>query len=707
MRWVRQVRRERITRVVTSEELSFPRQHARTRRFTLGTPRGFRVTPDGTRVLYLRSRGGTDTATCLWSMDVATGDETLLVDPVALLGGAEEDLPPEERARRERTRESAGGVVGYAMDDDGGTISFTLSGRAYVVTAGGEPRELQTLTPVVDPRVDPTGRRVAYVHEGALRVVDLESTDRPYAEPEGEDVTYGLAEFVAAEEMSRSRGYWWAPDGERLLVARVDNAPVQRWYIADPAHPDREPVVHPYPAAGTANADVRLFVIGLDGSRVEVSWDREAFEYLAKVAWPAQGPHVVVQARDQRTVRLLRVDPDTGETALVHEDTDPAWVELVDGVPAWGGERLYWAADVDGWRRLIVDGKPVTPDGLQVRGVLSADATGVLFTGSTEPTEVHVFEWTPAGGSGVTQITDEPGVHTATRAGGSYVITSATLDRHGSETTVRRGDAAWPVRSFAVTPSLTPVVRLSRVGERELRTAVLFPTGHEPGSRRLPVLLDPYGGPHAQRVLSSLRMFYESQWFADQGFAVVVADGRGTPGRGAAWERAVHGDLATPVLEDQVAALHGVAERYPDLDLDRVGIRGWSFGGYLAALAVLRRPDVFHAAVAGAPVTDLSLYDTHYQERYLGRDTSAQPYRVSSIVDDAPNLRRPLMIIHGLVDDNVVVAHSLRLSSALLAAGRPHTVLPLSGVTHMTPQEVVAENLLHLQVAFLRDALGA
>ncbi|MBO0890708.1 MAG: S9 family peptidase, partial [Acidothermales bacterium] len=633
------------------------------------------------------------------------GDETLLVDPVALLDGADEDLPPEERARRERTREAAGGVVGFTADDAARTVSFTLSGRAYVVTAGGEPREVPTLTPVIDPRVDPAGRRVAYVHRGALRAADLDGGDRPYAEPDGEDVTYGLAEFVAAEEMSRTRGYWWAPDGERLLVARVDNSPVQRWYIADPAHPDREPAVHPYPAAGTANADVRLFVIGLDGSKVELSWDREAFEYLAKAGWPAQGPHIVVQSRDQRTVRILRVDPDTGATTLVHEDTDPAWVELVDGVPAWSGDRLVWAADVDGWRRLLVDGEPVTPDGLQLRDVLAADAEGVLFAGSTEPTEVQVFAWAPDGG--VTQLTHEPGVHTATRAGGTLVHTAATLGRHGSATTVRRGDASWPVRSFAQTPSLTPSVRLSKVGERELRTAVLFPAGHVPGSRKLPVLLDPYGGPHGQRVLTSLRMFYEPQWFADQGFAVVVADGRGTPGRGAAWERAVHGDLATPVLEDQVDALRGAADEYPDLDLDRVGIRGWSFGGYLAAMAVLRRPDVFHAAVAGAPVTDLSLYDTHYQERYLGPDTGAQPYRVSSIVDDAPNLRRPLMIIHGLVDDNVVVAHSLRLSSALLAAGKPHTVLPLSGVTHMTPQEVVAENLLHLQVAFLRDALGA
>ncbi|HYV00781.1 MAG TPA: S9 family peptidase, partial [Actinomycetota bacterium] len=198
----------------------------------------------------------------------------------------------------------------------------------------------------------------------------------------------------------------------------------------------------------------------------------------------------------------------------------------------------------------------------------------------------------------------------------------------------------------------------------------------------------------------------QSQWLADQGFAVVVADGRGTPGRGTTWEKAIHLDLATPALEDQVDALHAVAESNPDLDLGRVAIRGWSFGGYLAALAVLRRPEVFHAAIAGAPVTDWRLYDTHYTERYLGHpDDDPEAYRRSSLLDDAASLSRPLLLIHGLADDNVVAAHTLRLSRALLEAGRPHGVLPLSGVTHMTPQEVVAENLLHLQVAFLREAL--
>jgi dipeptidyl-peptidase-4 len=206
-------------------------------------------------------------------------------------------------------------------------------------------------------------------------------------------------------------------------------------------------------------------------------------------------------------------------------------------------------------------------------------------------------------------------------------------------------------------------------------------------------------------------MYLTSQWVAEQGFAVLIADGRGTPARGPGWERAVAGDLADPVLEDQVEVLNAAADQFPDLDTSRVAIRGWSFGGYLAALAVLRRPDVFHAAVAGAPVTDWHLYDTHYTERYLGHpDREEASYERSSLLNLAERAvvsgPRPLLLIHGLADDNVVVAHTLRLSSALLAAGYPHTVLPLSGITHMASQETVAENMLLLQLDFLRGALG-
>jgi dipeptidyl-peptidase-4 len=257
-----------------------------------------------------------------------------------------------------------------------------------------------------------------------------------------------------------------------------------------------------------------------------------------------------------------------------------------------------------------------------------------------------------------------------------------------------------------VPPPFTPAVTLLRLGTRELPSGVVFPRDHVPGGARLPLLLDPYGGPHALRVRSARSSFLASQWLADQGFCVVVTDGRGTPNRGPGWERLVLNDFVS-TLDDQVEAVERIVERCPDdVDPGKVAIRGWSYGGYLSALAVLQRPDVFHAAVAGAPVTDWRLYDTFYTERYLGHpDQQPEVYERNGLLGLAGKLDRPLLLIHGLADDNVVAAHTLRLSSALLAAGRPHTVLPLTGVTHMTPQEVVAENLLHLELDFLRHAL--
>ncbi len=684
---------------LTAVSDSFPRRQARTRRFTLGAPRGLTLSPDGRRAVFLRSRGGTDPVTCLWTLDLDTGEERLAADPLALDPAGDEDLPAEERARRERTREQAGGIVGYATDRPVTMAAFPLSGQLFVTdfAAGLTPRLIETGGGVIDPRPDPTGRRVAWVSGGALHLHDVATRlTSTVVTPEDADVTYGLADFAAAEEMERQRGYWWSPDGEALVVARVDNSPVQRWHIADPANPDREPVAVRYPAAGTPNARVTAEIVTVGGRRTPIGWDEE---YLADVVWDAAGLFVVVQPRDQTALRVLRVDPETGEAVLDHERTDPVWVDIVPGVPAHtAAGALVTVADAGGARRLVVGGETVTPASLQVRGVVDVDGDTVLFQGGEAPESVALWTWGP---DGLVCRTPGPGVHTGRLRGGTLAVGRASLETDGTTTTV----GGLTVTSFADPPGLVPSVTLLRAGHRGLPTAVLMPTGHVPGTP-LPVLLDPYGGPHAQRVLAARGAHLTSQWFADQGFAVVVTDGRGTPGLGPDFERAIHHDVAGPVLEDQVDALHAVAEQYTDLDLSRVGIRGWSFGGYLAALAVLRRPDVFHAAVAGAPVTDWALYDTHYTERYLGRpDTDPGAYARTSIVADAAKLERPLLLVHGLADDNVVAAHTLRLSSALLAAGRPHSVLPLSGVTHMTPQEVVAENLLLLQVRFLKEAL--
>jgi dipeptidyl-peptidase-4 len=684
---------------------SFLRRQARTQRFTLGAPKGFRVSPDGSRVLFLRSESGTDPRNSLWSLDIASGEETKLVDAVELLPG-EEELPPEERARRERSRESSGGVVGYSVDAGFRLVAFSLSGKLYTVDiASGEVKTLVGDS-VIDPRVNPPGTHVAYARDRRLRVVDVATgEDRVVAGEDDEQITWGQAEFIAAEEMGRSRGYWWSPDGQRLLVERVDQTPVPRWNIADPANPDKPVNTVAYPAAGTSNVDVSLAVIGLDGSRVDV-WPGD-WEYLAAVHWSAGGnPLLAVQSRNQRRLEIHAVDPADGKTTTLHVEVDADWIDLVPGVPAWTPDgRLVRESSADGTHRLVVDGVAITEPGLQVRSVLDV-GDEILFSASDgDPTQIDVYR-TEDGK--VRRLSTSDGVHVGSGSAAVTVVSSWSLAHSGPRVSVLAdGEPVASVTSSTMDPGLVPEPIWLTLGERGLRAALILPTGHQSGEK-LPVLLDPYGGPHAQRVLQSRNAFLAPQWWADQGFAVLIADGRGTPGRGAVWEKAIAGKLADVTLADQVDALQAAALVHPELDVSRVAIRGWSYGGYLSALAVLRRPDVFHAGIAGAPVTDWSLYDTHYTERYLGMPSeNPNSYEQNSLIADAGELRRPLLIVHGLADDNVFVAHSLRLSSALLGKGRSHVFLPLAGATHMTPQaEEVAENMMRTQVDWIKRELG-
>ena len=698
---------------------AFPGQYARTGRFTLGLPHSFTLAPDGRSVLFLRSRGPENRTVCLWRRDAA--GERLLADPEAL-AGPEGEVPQAERIRRERARVRGTGITGYAADAAVRRVVFALDGALWVLDLpDGAARRVPTPVGVVDPRPEPGGRLAAYVAEGALHVVGLDEdgpADRVLAEPEGPDVGYGLPEHVASESMRRHRGYWWAPDGERLLVCRVDESPVQRWWITDPADPGRPPRQVAYPAAGTANAVVTLHVLDVAGGRTDVDWDRAAFEYVPAAGWDAHGPFASVQSRDQRTLRVLAIDPGSGATRVLDERRDPAWVELVHGTPArTASGRLVHAVDAGGTRHLALDGTPVTPEGLQVREVVGVHGESVLFVASREPTEEHLWSYQPDGSpSGrLVRLSDGPGLHTGQRAAGgaadgsrdALLLESRTPA--GASFRLLAGGAELAVASLRAEPLLVPEPVLLEAGELGIRTLVLLPSWHRPGSGRLPVLVDPYGGPAMQVAVRALTAHLAvGQWFAEEGFAVVVADGRGTPGRGPLWEKTVHKDTLSAPIEDQVTALRAAAERFPDLDLGRVGIRGWSYGGTLAAAAVLRRPDVFHAAVSGAGPSDQRLYDTHWRERFLGHpDEDPDAYDRSSPIGEAAALTRPLLLVHGMADDNVVAAHTLRLSAALLAAGRYHQVLPLSNATHAPSDPAVVEGMLRHQVEFLRQSLSA
>ncbi len=691
----------------THAQLTYPRQEALTRRFRLGVPRGFVVSEDGTQALFIRSSSGRDAAGSLWLVD-EHGSEHCIAD-ARVLHRDDADLPDAERARRERLREVTSGITAFSVSRDFARVAFSIDGTLYCarVDAAGEPVALPAPQGVVDPRISPDGSLVAFSYERQLGVVAADASGdwRVLAAPDNDDQCWGLADFIAAEELERHRGLWWAPDSTTVIAELADESDVALQWISDPAHPTSEPRTHRYPAAGTANPQARLFRIALDGTRQEIPWPREQYPYLATVhAGHDSGAVVSVLSRDQSR-QLILLAPHDGSPAreLRLRETQP-WVTVQPGVPALDdtGALLEIVADLDADSfRLVRDGQPLTPPGVQVNGVVHHDARGTLVTASEHPAEQHLAR---IGTDGTcTWLTHGPGVNSAVASDHGMVVVSVSDDWPGARAAFQGPQSSTAIASAAEEPIVTPTVRFHSVGDIDF--AVLLPTSHVAGSR-LPVVMAPYAGPHHSRVVHASNAFASDQWLADQGFAVVVVDGAGTPGRGPRREFAVHLDLATDVLADQVAGLQEAARLYPDLDLARVGITGWSFGGYLAALAVLDRPDVFHAAVAGAPVTEWRLYDTAYTERYLGLPQEhPEAYDGSSLLPRADRLRRPLLFIHGLADDNVVAAHTLQMSSALLAAGKPHTVLPLSGVTHMTPQEVVAENLLLLEVDFLRTHL--
>jgi dipeptidyl-peptidase 4 len=747
---------------------TYPRQYARTRRFSLGEPRNFRISSDGERITFLRSSGGSDPFTRLWILEknsVGAGwTERLVVDPADLGRAADGELPPEELARRERLREQADGITAYDIDIALTRAVFALNGAVYVADlSSGIVQSLATKPGAYDPRLSPDGRWIAYISERSLRIIGADpasalAEDRIVMGEVNELVQWGVVDFNAAEEFNRYRGFWWSPDSQTLLAERVDDTPVQSWWISDPANPHKAPRPHLYPMAGTDNAIVSLAFFSAETlHRTDVDWAREGaththvdWPYLVEVSWSEEGCTLVLMNRAQNRQRVVDCRVTDGALRTMHDVTDPVWTELMPGTPHRfadgslligiadhvaprvppgipdGLETGIWP-DPEGTHALAIvepNGarRVITPANLQIRRVAQVTTTHALVTAcasrpldgtlgeqlSSDPAAISVLR-VALDGSSIDIVAGGPdlGVHDVDAAHPSVaVLRSASVQRTRAEHRVHeQAQTAATVRSFAEVALANPKPHFFRVGLRAFSCALLLPERFD-SLEKIPVLLDPYGGPHAQRVVRSRNAHASSQWFADQGFAVLIVDGRGTPGLGPIFEKEIQHDFATAVLEDQVEGLQAAAAQFPQLDLTRVGIRGWSFGGYLAALAVLDRPDVFHCAIAGAPVTEWRLYDTGYTERYLG-DPRTQPeiYDRSSLLTRAHKLTRPLMIIHGLADDNVVAAHTLQLSSALLAHGKAHEVLPLSGVTHMTPQEIVAENLLKLQVDFLKRHL--
>ena len=806
----------------------FPRKKARTLRFSCGAPRSARVIADGSRALFLRSDGSEDTVTSLWMSVIdenGNASEMLLADPRTLLADADaEDVPAEERARRERAREGGSGIVGYSTDASGNRVTFTINGQLFLTDiAVGVTRaiaiEEDELKPVLNPRISPDGQHVMYTTGTYLVNVDLADTafDTAFGDddceigdaisvvasiPQDGEWKIGLAEFAAGEEMDRYDGFWWSPDSKYVLFETYDESPEPIWHLSDPANPANPARSNRYPQALTANANVRLTLLelGFDNDNCcygaianEVQWDHETYEYLAAVSWTSgHEPIILVQDRLQQHDQVLAIhvgepivtmrDAENGftddegdqvetfsiaipeyaegerpgSTRVLEKHSNAYWLDLIHGTPAFtpNGRLICAMNDMDAdTNRLTVDGVPFTPAGLQVREVLnvtdddvlcvvqripellSDDSLPFLWQSNAADHDARSFDVVSIRYDGTWEpLTYAPGQWTMSRAGNGCVVTGrgmddatvqmqhcmniVTTDENGTDVVSM---VVSPIENHAETPGFTPNVHFTRLGERGLYTAIVLPSASSEYAHAdtLPVLMKPYGGPGFQQVVENQSFYWDAQWWADQGYIVVTADGRGTTGRGPKWDRAIYETMKSVTLEDQVDAVRALPEALatlaaqenkessettiPQPDLNRVAMIGWSYGGFLSALAVLEAPETFAAACAGAPPTDWTLYDTHYTERYLGLDPAV--YERNSIISDAPQLDRPLMLIHGFADDNVTIAHSLRLSQALMAAGRKHTFLPLTGITHMTNDETVAENLLILQRDFLAEAL--
>lgn len=703
----------------------FLRDYAQTHKFLLGRPQKARPAPDGLAVLFLRAPARVPEL-WLYEFDVRTGQTRKLLSPEDVLKGAAEALAPEERARRERMRVAVRGFTSFDLSRDGETILLTLSGRLYTIERRTlKVRELRTgPTPAIDPQLSPDGHKVAYVRERDLYVLDLPTQrERRLTKSGHPHITNGLAEFVAQEEMHRYSGFAWAPDSRRLVFEEADSRAVEVFHIVDPAHPE---AVHEssYPRPGKDNARVRLGIVWIDkGAKgpAWVRWDAERFPYLCTFRWPenAHAPlTLVVMDRRQQELQVLAVDAEDGRSAALLEERDERWLNLDQDVPRWlpDGSAFLWTSERRGGRELeLRDPKGqlvrvLVPKEAGYHGLVDVDEQRrtAVYAAAEEPTQRHLFRVSLDGGAPEPLGTPAAAIAHAVfgKDHAVYVQTTMALAQMPRATVHRHdGTLLGELPSVAEEPKLRPQVEIAAVGAQAFRTAVVRPRDFVPG-RKYPVVVHVYGGPASLQVQSAMPLYLLPQWIADHGFIVVSADGRGTPGRGREWERAIRGNFAEATLADQVAALQELGRRHPEMDLSRVGVYGWSFGGYMAALMVLRRPDVFKVGVAGAPVVDWRDYDTFYTERYLDLPQhNPGGYEASSLLTYARDLSRPLLLIHGTGDDNVYFFHSLKLSHALFRAGRPHDFLPLSGMTHMVPDPVATESLWGRVVAMLSGVL--
>ena len=716
---------------------SFLKDYAETFRFRRGAPTSITPLNDGS-ILFLQSPPRSPVQS-LMRFDPASRSTSPLFAPID-----QRTLTTEEKARLERTRSTARGIRSFEYHPETNSILIPLGVSCTIYNlATKESFDTQEFdAPLIDPQLSPDGALLAYVRNGDLYSYNIISrTETRLTLDASEHITSGLAEFVAQEEMDRQHGFWWSPDSQRILYQRTDTAALETFSIADPRDPAKPAQTWPYPRAGTANAEITLHIASAaGGSTVDIHWDREQYPYIATVRWPKnEYPIILVQNREQTEQSLLAVArtrdqhaaEKLGERAYTKfTESDSKWLNLDQQMPRffestpnflWTSERKgAWQLElhtmtVAGYARVALT--PPTPN---YRGICHVDETNkrVIYRAADDPRFANLYSadlaYEPSAPTLLTP--NQPGIHDAVFSKDGKTLVHTFIPLYGEpQYLVRRvtdpakplGEIVASLPNNAERPATEPNLSLETIDHPDgpFYAALIKPRNFSP-ARKYPVIVHVYAGPHAQRVSANPSQYFLDQYIADHGFIVCWIDGRGTPYRGRDWERTIKGNFIDIPLQDQVNAFNKLAESHPEMDTTRVGIFGWSFGGYFSAMAAMRAPETFKCAVAGAPVCEWEDYDTHYTERYIGTpQANPEAYEVSNVLTYADQLAMPLLIIHGTADDNVYMTHSLKMSDALTRKGIDHDFLPLAGHTHLVAEPEIVEQLYTRIIRFFQHHL--
>jgi len=683
---------------------------------------GLKISPDSSRVTYLQGKTEEKDRLDLWEYNIADREARLLVDSRVLAQG-EEKLSAEELGRRERQRTAAlSGILEYSFAPSGRALLFPLNGRLYYYDLGKSPdKALIEITRgtegfATDASISPRGGHVSYIRDQNLRVYDLASgTDKALTEDGGGAIKNGMAEFVAQEEMDRNTGYWWAPDERHIAFVRVDESPVKLTERFEISADNVATFPQRYPVTGGPNVLVRLGVADVrTGAIAWVDLGSNPDIYLARVNWLPDGKTLAIQreSRDQRRLDLVFADVGSGASRVVLTETSDSWIELNDELSFLKKSKEFvWASARDGFthlylydygghllRRLTAGRWNV--DDFRTRAIKAVDEKRrLIYFSATEksPIERHLYRTSldTHDPQHVVRITQEDGVHgVAMSRGGEFYIDNFTSRTQPPEVSLHKGDgglitylvenrldAGHPDAPYAADNS-TPEFGTLAAEDGQMLEYRLFKPAHFDPAKRYPAIVDVYGGPGVQRVLDNWTGASFTQILTRAGYVVFQLDNRGSAFRGTAFQSPIRRRLGEVEVADQVRGARWLAAQ-SYVDPAHIGVWGWSYGGYMTLMLMFKAPDVFRAGISGAPVTDWSLYDTHYTERYLERPSeNASGYEASSVLPYAKDLAGNLLVIHGMADDNVLFLHSTKLFRRLQDLGKPFEVMVYPGAKH-------------------------